>query len=97
DVVVGDLVQKDDELHEVSVGLLPEGFLATAEKVIQERRDVVGECVRVEVIVEGVIAVFRIETDFYVILGSLVTCQHVFYLSAKVALHLQDEAANPLS
>src|SRR5580658_4347668 len=34
-VVEGDLVEQDDELHEVCVGLLPEGFLAFAEEVIQ--------------------------------------------------------------
>ena len=34
-VVEGDLVEQDDELHKVCVGLLPEGFLAFAEEVIQ--------------------------------------------------------------
>src|SRR6266446_343345 len=34
-VVEGHLVEQDDELHEVGVGLLPEGFLAFAEEVIQ--------------------------------------------------------------
>src|ERR1700733_11146468 len=43
DVVVGDLVEKDDELHEVGVSLLPERFLAAAEEIIQERGDIVGE------------------------------------------------------
>ena len=33
DVVVKDLVEQDDELHHVGVGLLPEGFLAAAEQV----------------------------------------------------------------
>jgi len=36
DVVVGGLMKKDDELHEVGVGLLPEGFLATAKEIVEE-------------------------------------------------------------
>ena len=36
DVIVGDLVKKDDELDEIRVGLLPEGFLTPAEKVVQK-------------------------------------------------------------
>jgi len=34
-VVEGHFVEQDDELHKVGVGLLPEGFLAFAEQVIQ--------------------------------------------------------------
>src|ERR1700728_2049623 len=96
DVVVGDLVEKDDELHEVGVSLLPERFLAAAEEIVQERGDVVGEGVCVEVVVERVVTVFGIEADFDVILGSLVTVQDVFYLAAKVALHLQNKTADSL-
>jgi hypothetical protein len=33
-------VQLDDEFHEVGVGLLPEGFLAFAEEIIEQRGDV---------------------------------------------------------
>jgi hypothetical protein len=29
-------MKKDDELHEVGVGLLPEGFLATAKEIVEE-------------------------------------------------------------
>ncbi len=36
DVVVDDLVEQDDELDEVRVGLLPEGLLAFAEEVVQQ-------------------------------------------------------------
>ena len=36
DVVVGNLVKKNDELHEIGVCLLPEGFFAAAEKVVQK-------------------------------------------------------------
>src|SRR6202050_3454208 len=62
DVVVGDLMEKDDELHEVGISLLPERFLAAAEEIVQERCDVVGEGVGVEIIVERVVAVFGLET-----------------------------------
>src|ERR1700685_3241021 len=64
DVVVGDLMEKDDELDEVGVRLLPERLLATAEKVVQKRGDVVREGVGVEVIVKRVVAVLGIEADF---------------------------------
>ncbi len=71
DVVVGDLVKKDDELHEIGVRLLPEGLLAAAEKIVQKRGDVVGESVGVEIVVKRVVAVLGIETDFDVIFGAL--------------------------
>ncbi len=90
DVVVGDLMKEDDELHKVGVCLLPEGFLATAKKVIQKRSNVVGQSVGVEVIVERVVAVFGIETDFDVVLSPLVAVEDGLYLAAKVALNLED-------
>jgi hypothetical protein len=83
-VVVGSLMKKDDELDEVSVGLLPEGLLATAEKVVQERRNVVRQCVRFQVIVERVVTVFGIETDFDIILGPMVTPKDILHLPAEV-------------
>src|SRR5271168_3083519 len=90
DVVVGGLMKEDDELHEVGVGLLPERLLATAKEIIEERGDVVGEGVGVEIIVKRVVAVLGIETDFDVILDALVTCEDVFDLAAKIAFYLQD-------
>jgi hypothetical protein len=86
DVVVGGLMKENDELDQVGVRLLPERLLATTEKVVQERGDVVCESVGVQVIVERVVAVFGIEADFDVILGPLVTSKDVFYLPAKVPL-----------
>src|SRR6266849_10249504 len=77
DVVVGDLVKEDDELHEVGVRLLPKRFLATPEKIIQKRGDVVCEGVGVQVVVKWVVAVFGIEADFDVILSQLVTYKDV--------------------
>ena len=85
DVVVGDLMKKDDELDEVRVRLLPEGFLAAAEEIVQERGDVVSEGVGVEVIVKRVVAVFGIEADFNVIFGPPVSVEDVFCLPAEVA------------
>src|SRR5712664_40034 len=96
DVVVGDLVKKDDELDEVGVRLLPEGFLATAKEIVQERGDVVRERVSVQVIVEGIVAVLGIEADFDVILGPLVTAKNVFYLAAKVSFYFEDQPADAL-
>jgi hypothetical protein len=94
DVVIGDLMQEDDELDEVGVRLLPEGFLASAKKVVQKRSDVVCEGVGVEVVVKRVVAVLGIEADFDVIFGPLVTGEDVFYLAAKIAFHLKDQPAD---
>ena len=44
-IIKRDLVKKDDELHQIGVGLLPKGFLAAPEEVIQEGGDVVGQSV----------------------------------------------------
>src|SRR5229473_59392 len=96
DVVVGDLVKKDDELDEVGVRLLPEGFLATAKEIVQERGNVVRKGVSVKVIVKRVVAVFGIEADFDVILGPLVTGKDVFYLPAKIAFHFEYQPADAL-
>ena len=87
-------MQKDDELHEIGVGLLPERLLATAKEIIEKRSDVVRERVRVEIVVKRVVAVLGIETDFDVILDTLVAREYVFYLSAKVAFHLKDQSSD---
>jgi len=86
DVVVGGLMKKDDEFDEVRVCLLPERLLATPEKVVQKRGDVVRESVGVEIVMEWVVAVLGIEADFDVILGALVTRKDVFCLAAKITL-----------
>jgi hypothetical protein len=57
-------VEKDDKFDEVRVRLMPEGFLAPAEGVVQERRDVVFQGVSVEIIIQGVVAVLGAETNF---------------------------------
>jgi hypothetical protein len=48
-------VQLDNELDQVCVRLLPERFLAFAEQIVQQGRDVVGECVGVQIVVQRVI------------------------------------------
>src|SRR3984957_16083373 len=85
DVVVGDLVKKDEKVYEVRVGLLPERFFATAKKIIQKRGDAVRQFVRVEIALEGVVTVFGIETDFDVILTPAEAVEHSFDLMAEVA------------
>src|ERR1700730_13793393 len=93
-VIVGGLMKKDDELHKVGICLLPEGLLATAKEIIEERSDVVRKSVGVEIVVKGVVAVLGIETDFDVILDALVTREDVFHLAAKIALYLQNQTAD---
>src|SRR5579859_6306868 len=83
-VVVGGLMKKDDELHEIGVRLLPEWFLAAAKEIVQERSDVVREGVSVQVAVKRVVAVLGIEADFDVILGSTVPGENLFDLAAEV-------------
>src|SRR5882762_5451313 len=51
---------------------------------------------RVEVIVEGVVAVLRIEADFDVIALPSVALQYVPNFVAEVSLHFQDQSADPL-
>ncbi len=89
-------MEKDDEFNEVCVRLLPEGFLAPAEEVIQERRNVVGQRVSVEVTIQGVVAVLGAETDFDIVLSPVMTFQNISYFVAEVSFHFQKEAANPL-
>ena len=58
-VVVQRLVQQDDELDEVGVRLLPERLFALAEQVVQQRGDAVRQRVRVEIVVQRVVAKLR--------------------------------------
>src|SRR5580692_3281657 len=51
---------------------------------------------RVEVIVQGVVAVLRIEADFDVIAFPSVALQYVPHFVAEVSLHFQDQSADPL-
>ena len=89
-------MKKDDELHQIRVGLLPKGFLATPEEVIQERGDVVGESVCVQVALKGVVAILGIEADFDVVFSPAVACENFLYSVAEVPFYFKDEAANSL-
>src|SRR5580700_1403949 len=66
-VIESNFVKQDDEFYEIGVGLLPEGFFAPAEKIVQKRSDVVGESVGVEVVVKWVVAVFGSKADFDIV------------------------------
>jgi hypothetical protein len=95
-VVTGDLVQLDDELHEVGVGLLPEGFLALAEEIVEQRCDVVGERICVEVVVQRVVAVLGVHVELDVVVLASVPLEDVFNLVAEVALHFEYQPADVL-
>ena len=51
---------------------------------------------RIEVIVQGVVAVLRIEADFDVIAFPSVALQYVPHFVAEVPLHFQDQSADTL-
>ena len=93
-VAVGDAPQQDHELQQVGVGLLPERFLRLAEQVVQQRGDGVGHGVRVEVVVQRVVADAGVEPDLDVVRLASRALQHGAHLAAEVALHFQDEAAD---
>ena len=88
-------MQEDDEFDQIRVCLLPEGFLASAEEVVQQRCDVVRQSVGVEVVVERVVAIFGIEADFDVVLGPVVALKNSSHLVAEVSLHFQHQSADP--
>src|SRR5277367_145113 len=94
-IIKSDLVKKDDELHQIGVGLLPKGFLATPEEVVQEGGDVVGKSVCVQVALKGVVQILRIEADFDVVFSSAVACEDFFDSVAEAPSYLKDEATNP--
>ena len=95
-VVIGDLVQLDDELDEVRVGLLPERFLAFAEEIVEQRSDVVCERIGVEVVVQRVVSVLGVQVDLDVVVLASVALEDVFHLVAEVAFHFEHESADAL-
>ena len=95
-VVVRNLMEQDDELNEVGVCLLPERLLATTEKIVQERCDIEGESVRVQVTTEWVVTEFGVEADFNIVVTPSVTIENLLHLSAKITLDLQNQTPNPL-
>src|SRR5208283_5954710 len=94
DVVVGDLVEQDDELYEVGVGLLPEGFFASSKQVVDEGGDAVGERIGVEAVVEGVVVVVGIEADFDVVRVASEARKDRTHFFAEIALDLKYETTN---
>ena len=88
------LVEQDDELDEVRVGLLPEGLLAAPVEVIEERGDPVGESVGVEVVVKRIVAVLGLEAHLEVVGLAPVPAEDLAHPVAEVALDLQDQASD---
>ena len=94
DVVVERLMQEDHELDQVRARLLPERLLAAAEEVGHQRGDAVGQRVGVEIVVQRVVAVRRVETDLDVVVAAAVALEDVADVLAEVAFHFQDQAAD---
>ena len=88
-------MQKDDELHEVGVSLLPERFPALAEEIVQERGDAVSKGVGVEVVMERIIPVGGIQADLYIILATPGIFEDPFDVMTEVAFEFQDESPDP--
>ena len=66
-VAVGDPAQGDDELQQIRVRLLPERLLRFAEQVVQQTADRVRDGVRIEIVVQRVVADAGIQADFEVV------------------------------
>ena len=71
-VVIQDLVQEDDELDQIRIGLLPEWVFAASKQVIEQRGDAEGQGIGVLVIVQRVVAVLAMQADFDVIFAASV-------------------------
>jgi hypothetical protein len=95
--VIGDLGKQNDELHKIGVRLLPERFLAFAKEVVQKRCNAVGKGVGVQVVVQWVVTVFGIETDFDVVLGPAMSCQNFLHLMAEIAFHFEKRVRRSFS
>src|SRR5579862_2729015 len=87
-------MKKDDELHEVGIGLLPERLLALAEEIVEQRGDAVSKSVGVLIVVEGVVTIGGFEADLNVVLWPPVPCEDGLHLAAKVALDLEHQPAD---
>ena len=53
-----DLVQNNDELDRVGVGLLPKRFFTLAKQVVEERGDSVRQSITIEIVVKGIVGPF---------------------------------------
>ena len=74
-VVVERLVQQDHELDQVRARLLPERLLAAAKQVGHQRGDAVGQRVGIEIVVQRVVAVRRVEADLDVVVAAAVALE----------------------
>ena len=88
-------MQQDHELDQVRARLLPERLLAAAKEIGHQRGDAVGQRVGVEVVVQRVVAVRRVETDLDVVVAAAVALEDVADLLAEVALSLPGRGRRP--
>ena len=85
-------VQLDDPADEVRVGLLPKGFFALAEELIQEGRDRVRERVRIEPCgTQGNPRQPAVKTQLDGVVGAAQLGEHSADVVAKISLHVEDE------
>ena len=83
--------EPDDPADEVRVGLLPKGFFALAEELIQEGRHGVRERVRIEPCgTQGAPRQPAVKTQFDVVVGAAQLGEHSADIVAKIALHFED-------
>ena len=91
-VAVADASQQNDELQQVGVRLLPERLLRSAEQVVQQRGHGIGDGVRIQLVVQRVVADAGIEPDLDVVRVTACPVEHRSHLATEVALHFQDQA-----
>ena len=94
DIVIGDLVQQDDEFDQIRVGLLPEWFPSLSKQVVQQRSDTVGQCIGVEIVVKRIVTVLGLEADFDIVARASAPFENAFHLAAEVPFHLQNKSAD---
>ena len=63
------------------------GFLDSPEEVVQQRSDVIGKGVGIEVVVKRVGTVLGFEADFDVVAGASVPGEDFVHFLAEVAFH----------
>ena len=93
-VAVDETPQQDDELEQIGVGLLPERLFGFAEQVVHECGDRKGDRIRIEVVVQRVVADVAAEPNLRVVRLSPGATEHPSHLLAEVALHFEDESAD---
>src|SRR5262249_198370 len=81
DVIESDLVEEGDEFQQIGVGLLPEWLLTSAKEIVEERGNVVGEGVGIEVVVERIVTVLGLEADFDIVTSAAVPFEDFAYTS----------------